>query len=310
MSGPDEPIPDGEAPASAVTPGVAAAAPPPDTVDPIADGDDAVNVQLGDFEGPLDLLLHLVKKHELDILNIPIAFITDRYLAYLQRMQELNLDVAGEYLLMAATLAWLKSRELVPPSPEDEAAALEAEDEDGLDPREELIRRLLEYQKYKEAAAQLGDRPVVGRNVWLRGSSAAAAAGVDGEAATHAPLEEVPVFRLIEAFEKVLSRSRVKLTHDVVVETVSIADRIGQLADRLERERSFTFSSCFDDLDWDGTNLRYQLVVTFLALLEMTRLKMIRVHQPSHAGEIYVSRAEGDLAVQRANVRADEEFSG
>ena len=283
---------------------------PEPPLEPIVEGDDAVTVQLGEFEGPLDLLLHLVKKHELEILTIPIAFITDRYLAYIARMQQLNLDVAGEYLLMAATLAWLKSRELVPPSPEEEAALLAGEDDDGLDPREELVRRLLEYQKYKQAASQLGDRPVVGRNVWLRGSSAASAAGVDGEGSTQAPLEEVPVFRLIEAFERILSRSRVKMTHDVVVEHFSIADRINQLADRLDKERSFTFSSCFDDLDWEGMNLRYQLVVTFLALLEMTRLRMIRVHQPTHVGEIYVSRAEGDLATLRANIRADEEFAG
>jgi len=276
--------------------------------EPIADGDLAVTVAITDFEGPLDLLLHLVQQHELSILDIPIAFITDRYLAYLARMQQLNLDVAGEYLVMAATLAWLKSRELLPPSAEQQAQSLDDED-DGVDPREELIRRLLEYQKYKEVAARLGDRPVVGRNVWLRGSSATVAAGLTPESSSQAPLEEVPVFKLIEAFEKVLSRSRVKLTHDVVVDRISISDRINQLVDRLGREGSFTFGSCFDDLDWGGGNLRQQLVVTFLSILEMTRLKLIRIHQPAHSGEIYVSRAEADLTPGAAS-RADEEFTG
>jgi segregation and condensation protein A len=122
-------------------------------------------VELPEFEGPLDLLLHLVKKHELDILDIPIAFITDRYLQMLDVMRSLNLDVAGEYLLMAATLAHLKSRELVPPDPAEDAALAAEEDEDGLDPRQELIRRLLEYQKFKDAGNQLAGRPVTGRNV-------------------------------------------------------------------------------------------------------------------------------------------------
>src|SRR5215468_8413423 len=117
-------------------------------------------VALDVFEGPLDLLLHLVKKHELSILEIPIAFITEQYLKMLDLMRQLNLDVAGEYLLMAATLTHLKSRELVPPDPTEQVEPDGADDEEGLDPRQELIRRLLEYQKYKEAAQLLGDRPV------------------------------------------------------------------------------------------------------------------------------------------------------
>src|SRR6266567_951633 len=118
-------------------------------------------VALDVFEGPLDLLLHLVKKHELSILDIPIAFVTEKYLEYLDAMAGLDIDIAGEYLLMAATLCHLKSRELLPtPEPEDpDAQAGEGEGEDGVDPRTDLIRRLLEYQKYKEAASNLGNRP-------------------------------------------------------------------------------------------------------------------------------------------------------
>ena len=129
-------------------------------------------VALDVFEGPLDLLLHLVKKHELSILDIPISFVTEKYLEYLDAMQALDIDVAGEYLLMAATLCHIKSRELLPnPEPleaeETDAAIAELE----IDPRADLIKRLLEYQKYKEAAGQLGQRPVIGRNVWGRGTA-------------------------------------------------------------------------------------------------------------------------------------------
>jgi segregation and condensation protein A len=281
----------------------------PDELAPSGDGgdappepiDDAVRVELSDFEGPLDLLLHLVKKHELDILNIPIAFITDRYLAYLASMRALNLDVAGEYLLMAATLAHLKSRELLPPSPEEEQALAEGEDGEEGDPRQELIRRLLEYQKYKEAASQLGDRPVLGRNVWPRGMAqglvvgGADGAGADPTAA--APLEEVPVFRLIESLEKVLARARVKLTHEVVVDRISIGEKIAALVDRLERDGSFTFASCFSFVDDpEAVGLRHQIVITFLAILEMTRLRLLRLHQPATDGDIYLSRVEGEPA--------------
>jgi segregation and condensation protein A len=283
---------------AADSPGSAAAA---------AEADDAIRVELSEFEGPLDLLLHLVKKHELEILNIPIAFITDQYLKYLARMQALDLDVAGEYLLMAATLAALKSRELLPPSPEEEAAAaaLDGEDGDGLDPRQELIRRLLEYQKYKEAAAQLGERPVVGRNVWLRGMPAHLVAGIDSATLDQAPLAEVPVFQLIESLEKVLARARVKLTHDVVVDRISITDKIHEMVDRLEREGSFTFASCFDFVDRaEAAGLRHQIVVTFLALLEMTRLKMIGLHQPAEHGEIYISRGTAPQAAPSSEEQA------
>lgn len=277
--------------------------------EPVAEGAQSVRVELPDFEGPLDLLLHLVKKHELDIFNIPISFITERYLEYIQVMQALNLDVAGEYLLMAATLAYLKSRELVPPTPEELAAEAEAEEEEVGDPRQELIRRLLEYQKYKEAAARLGERPVIGRNVWTRGGKAEDLAGLVGS--SEAPLAEVPVFKLIEALEKVLAKARVKMTHDVVVDRISITDKINEIVDRLAREPSFTFASCFAFVEQpEVVNLRHQIVITFLALLEMTRLKMLRLHQPADRGEIYVARGDADASALAAATRADEEFRG
>ena len=250
-------------------------------------------VELPIFEGPLDLLLHLVKKHELDIFDIPIAFVTEKYLAYLDLMRALSLEVAGEYLLMAATLMYLKSRELLPTP--DPAQAAEDEADEG-DPREELIRRLLEYQKYKAAAESLSGRPVVGRNVWLRGQKVE----VDP---LEQPLAEVSVFKLIEALGKVMAKAKVSFAHDVVVDRISIADRIQQLCDRLEREEQFTFESCFAVDGLGPLQLRLEVVTTFLAILEMTRLKMIRLHQVED-GAIYVARAASDLKSAAADAAA------
>jgi segregation and condensation protein A len=245
-------------------------------------------VSLPVFEGPLDLLLHLVKKHELDVLDIPVNFITEKYLEYLDLMRQTNLDIAGEYLLMAATLVHLKSRELLP-SPEPLSAADEIDDEDGLDPRQELIRRLLEYQKYKEAAERLDDMPVTGRNVWTRG--APQGDGATDLAPATTPFAEVSVFKLLEALADVLAKARVKLSHDVVVDRLSIADRIHQLVVRLDAEGSFSFRSCFvgpDGEEVSAAQLKHDVVVTFLAILEMTRVKMIRITQ--NGDEITITR--------------------
>jgi len=261
-------------------------------------------VELPDFEGPLDLLLHLVKKHELDILNIPIAFITDQYLRMLDLMRSLDLDVAGEYLLMAATLAHLKSRELVPLDPVEEETLAKEDEDDDIDPRQELIRRLLEYQKFKDAAGKLADRPVTGRNVWPRGSSAEEVAGLHALPGG-APLAEVPVFRLIESLERVLSRAKVTFTHDVVTDRISISDKINELAERLERDGSFSFESCFAFVEEGGqaAQVKGQVVVTFLAILEMTRLKMVRLTQADVGSSIYITKAGADLKVQAEALR-------
>jgi segregation and condensation protein A len=280
-------------------------------------------IELPDFEGPLDLLLHLVKKHELSIVDIPIAFVTDQYLKMLDVMRELQLDVAGEYLLMAATLCHLKSRELVPPDPAELAAEADAEAaaENEIDPRQEHIRRLLEYQKYKEAAGALGGRPVAGRNVWNRGARMEDVLGVH-VLPGGAPLAEVPVFQLIESLERVLSRAKITSTHDVVLDRVSITDRIHELVERLERDGTFTFESCFDFVEKGGSygQIRYAVVVTFLAILEMTRLKMVRITQTvpegasaagSAAADIYVTRAAADLRAQAETLnKKGDEYGG
>src|SRR4051812_44337783 len=260
-------------------------------------------VALDVFEGPLDLLLHLVKKHELSILDIPIAFVTEKYLEYLDAMAGLDIDVAGEYLLMAATLCHIKSRELLPssePLEEDgEASGLEGEDVD-VDPRADLIKRLLEYQKYKEAAEKLGQRPVVGRNVWGRGTATedAVSEGIDTDAI--APLAPFPVHKLIEAFDRVMRSAKLKVAHNVMIDRLSVSQKISELTDRLEKEGKFAFTSMFSFLR-DGQprtveEIRHEAVVTFLALLEMAKLRLIALSQaPEDDEEIFIQRAADDL---------------
>lgn len=234
------------------------------------------SVSLPTFEGPLDLLLHLCQKHELDILDIPIGFVTEKYLEYLSVLQLLDLDLASEYLVMAATLAHIKSKMLLPaPPPGQEDDAL-AEDEE--DPREALIRRLLEYQKYKQAGADLQARGVAGRDVFFR--------GMPVEEAVHAgipPLAQVALFSLVEAFQGVLAKSKIKLSHDVVHERITLTDRINELVDVLRVKRRVQFEDLFTEL-----STRFDLVITFLALLEMTKLRMTRLVQEDPLAAIYV----------------------
>jgi segregation and condensation protein A len=233
------------------------------------------SVSLPTFEGPLDLLLHLCQKHELNILDIPIGFVTEKYLEYLAVMQLMQLDVASEYLVMAATLAHIKSKMLLPaPPPGQEDEVLEDEE----DPRESLIRRLLEYQKYKQAAADLVSRGVAGRDVFLR--------GIELEEAVKTglpPLAEVPLYAIVEAFQGVLARSKVKLSHDVVHDRISITDRIQELTESLRTRGRMTFEDLFRDL-----TTKFDLVITFLALLEMTRLRMTHLVQTEPLAPLYV----------------------
>jgi segregation and condensation protein A len=258
-------------------------------------------VALDVFEGPLDLLLHLVKKHELSILDIPISFVTEKYLDYLDAMAALDIDVAGEYLLMAATLCHIKSRELLPtPEPlEDEETEAGEAGEIEVDPRADLIRRLLEYQKYKEAALHLGNQPVVGRNVWSRGTAIEDAVGEGVDPDAIAPLASFPVQKLIEAFDRVMGQAKLKVTHNVMIDRLSVSQKIAELTDRLEAEGRFTFSSMFsflrDSTPRSMAEVRHEAVVTFLALLEMAKLRLIAISQPVTDDEIFIERAGEDL---------------
>jgi len=239
---------------------------------------DGCTISLPEFEGPLDLLLHLIQKHELDIFDIPVAFVTARYLEYIQLMQALDLDLAAEYLLMAATLAHIKSRMLLPASPADDADATAAADDEGEDPREALVRRLLEYQKFKSAAEDLAARGVAGRDVFPRGIA------VDAGSLGEAPLAELPLFALLDAFKRILEKRKLTVSHEVTSERVSIAERINEIVERLRGVRTCVFDELFE-----GDRTRMDLVVTFLALLEMTRLHMTRLYQTDSLGPLHVT---------------------
>ncbi|HEX2688622.1 MAG TPA: segregation/condensation protein A [Kofleriaceae bacterium] len=271
-------------------------------------------VALDVFEGPLDLLLHLVKKHELSILDIPISFVTEKYLEYLDAMAALDIDVAGEYLLMAATLCHIKSRELLPspePLEEEEGEAGEGGDVE-VDPRADLIRRLLEYQKYKEAAEHLGHQPVIGRNVWSRGAPVEDAVGDGVDPDAIAPLAPFPVHKLIEAFDRVMQQAKLKVSHDVMIDRLSVSQKISELTDRLETEGRFTFTSMFSFLR-DGApralaEVKHEAVVTLLALLEMAKLRLIVLSQPVTDDEIFIERAGDDLRtrMEQGVARSDD----
>ena len=235
---------------------------------------DAYRVKLEVFEGPLDLLIHLIKQSELNVYDIPIALITEQYLAYIELMQELNLDVAGEFLVMASTLIHIKSKMLLP-RPETAAGVEEEED-----PREALVRRLIEHQKFKAAAELLHERETIRSAQFIRPDSRVAGAEEDNDE----PELEVDLFSLLTAFKGVLESASRRPPMVIPPEQISIEDRIEQLLARL----SETEACGFEDLFSDGDGSRPFMIVTFLALLEMIRLKLIRVFQSGSFGAIRV----------------------
>jgi segregation and condensation protein A len=235
---------------------------------------EAYPVKLQHFEGPLDLLIHLIKRNEVNIYDIPIALITDQYLTYLAFMQELNLDLAGEFLVMAATLIHIKSRLLLPrPTPEIEG---ELDEED---PRDALVRRLLEHQRYKAAAELLHEREILRSAQFPRPDGAVA--DLVGE--PEEPELEVDLFTLIAAFRTVVERAKTRPRVILPPEQLSIEQRIDQLLERLSETEAVGFEELFAD-----ASSRQDLIVTFLAMLEMIRLKLIRVFQSGSFGPIRV----------------------
>ena len=230
-------------------------------------------IKLDIFEGPLDLLLHLVKKNEVELSDIPVATITDQYLAYLGLLQQLDLDVAGEYLVMAATLLHLKSRLLLP-------GEETSEEEEGEDPRAELARQLLEYQRFKEAAEMLTRRDLLDRDVFTR-------APLQDETDTEPDIVyDVSLGDLLDALQDVLKRAAPEVVHEVILEQVSLREQLCFVLDML-RERT---AVVFTDLFPSGVR-RLQILVTFLAVLELVRTRMVQIHQEEHFGPIVLTLA-------------------
>jgi segregation and condensation protein A len=258
-------------------------------------------VKLPAFEGPLDLLLHLIRANEVDIADIPIALISEQYLAYLELMRMLDLDVAADYLLMAATLAHIKSRLLLPPDPDLLA-------DDGLeDPRAELARRLAEYARYKDAAVELARRPILGRDVFTGAADT-----------TELPEKEgvlvVSLFGLLEAMQSVLARIPPELAHHTVARArLTLQECMVQVMDAL---RAADPSSVrFEDLLLGSEPTRERVVLAFLSILELAKIQALLIFQnvdesgrPSGPIRVRLAVALDDAAIQEAGARADAEL--
>jgi segregation and condensation protein A len=217
------------------------------------------------FEGPMDLLVHLIKKNELDIYDIPIAMVTDQYLQYLEWIKIMNIDFAGEFIVMASTLAQIKSRMLLP-------AAADEEEED--DPRQEIIRPLIEYLQMKSAAEQLSERHMLGDATFVRSSDRRDFLDEEDE-----PYVQVGLFELIDAFQKILAKIPGDMRLEFTLDKISVKERITQITDILEAEGSVTFDQLFSEQPDKA-----EVIVTFLAVLEMVKLTLIRIAQHAQTG--------------------------
>ena len=240
-------------------------------------------VKLDIFEGPLDLLLYLIRKNEVDIYDIPIALITEQYLEYLDLMTVLNLDIAGDFLVMAATLAKIKSKMLLPPSVDSE----EGEEED--DPRAELMEHLLEYQQYKEVADRLKNRELLEKDIFTRTQIEEHIPELDKNSA----VIEASLFDLVDALKKVIERKDLPGNlMEVAVEKISVREKIGEILSTVKKNQQIIFQSLFD-----GLSTKYEIVVAFLALLELMRLRAIKVFQVHPHGEIRIIALERDVRI-------------
>ena len=251
-------------------------------------------VRIENFEGPLDLLLHLIKKNEINICDIPIAMIAQQYLVYIEAMNELNLNVAGEFLIMAATLLQIKSKMLLPA---DEAAE---DDEEGQDPREELVRRLLEYKSYKEAARQLDDQEKMWREIFSREQGPPEPVETD-----ETLLDNVTLFDLVDALKGIIDRNPGRKLIEIIPDNLTVRERMNVILEMLEGKDSVSFVSLFEE-----SCHRLVVIVTFLAMLELIRLRVARVFQGETFGPILVSRAFSLVPDPAELDEADSEWRG
>lgn len=239
---------------------------------------DEYKVSLEVFEGPLDLLLYLIKKDELEIFNIPIEHVTKQYLAYVDMMKMLDLNIAGEFLVMAATLMMIKSRMLLPV--EDRPELDDEED----DPRWELVRQLVEYKKFKDAAEHLDDLQLQQENIFGRGGDGVDL-GQDGSVSLH----DVSIFDLITAFQEALKKAKKEddLT-EIFADRWTVADKVDQIMRLIQTKGGTRMMTLFE-----GMTHRYEMVCTFLAILELMKLRHIRAVQRETFGDIEIVAAEG-----------------
>lgn len=247
----------------------------------------AVHFKLPVFEGPLDLLLHLIKSNKIDIYDIPILDITRQYLEYIELMKELNLEIAGDFLVMASTLIHIKSRMLLPPAEEEK-------DEPDEDPRAELVKRLLEYEAYKETSSHFRKREDIWNNVFRRGLP-------DKDSFEFEPepeLFEASVFDLISAFQKLLEKAPEEI-REITREKLTVSDRINYIVERLEREEGIKFEDLFED-----GYTKVTLLVTFLAMLEIVRLGLVKIYQEKAFESIWLLKPREEASAEPAQDEA------
>jgi segregation and condensation protein A len=240
------------------------------------------NIKIPVFEGPFDLLLHLIKENKIDIYDIPIALITGRYLQYIEMMKELNLEIAGEFLVMAATLIYIKSRMLLPP--DEEASTEELED-----PRLELVNRLVEYQTFKEAAFNLRKR----EEEWMKVFQKEPVSDEEG-----LYLFDINLFDLLGAFKKILDTASPELM-SITKETLTVKDKMSVIMEMLEGQEAIRFEEMFKvgiDSQREGVT-RLQLIITFIALLELIRLGLAKAYQEKEFGNIWVINPAKELKI-------------
>ena len=245
---------------------------------------ESCSVKLDSFEGPLDLLLHLIKKHEIDIYDIPISLISEQYNQYLETLKELNLDIVGDYLRMAAELGYIKSRMLLPKQVAEEDDELE-------DPREELVKRLIEYQRYKDASYQLFSLDLLGRDIYARKFDELS----DMDLKEFQAPFRVDLWTLIDAFKTVIERQSAQKEDeaDIIVETdfMTVEDKIEEILQRIEEYNSFSFSDLFE-----LSLSKMSLILTFMALLELVKQQVVTVFQENQFDDIKINFA-GDKKI-------------
>jgi len=230
--------------------------------------DDIYRVQITDiFEGPMDLLVHLIIKNEVDIYDIPIALITKQYLDYIQWLKSMNIELAGDFLIMAATLTQVKSKMLLPATEDDE---------DQEDPRQEITRPLMEYLQLKSAADDLSGRTLLGKDTFTKGHDDEDYLIDQGET-----MIKIGLFELIDAFQKILKNISSDHLVDLTADSISVKDRIAEIVDIFEKQNSVTFNELFS-LKAD----KCDVIVTFLAILEMVKLNLVKMAQHVQTGII------------------------
>lgn len=259
-----------------------------------------LRIDVPSFAGPLDLLLHLIKRHSMDIFDIPIVTITRKYVEALDEFKALDLDLAGDFLVMAATLTQIKSKMLLPADEQDDAG----EDEDEEDPRAELVRRLIEYQKFKEAAEQFRQMHHIGNQAFTRRADNDWGLAEDDPLISDKtiPVAPIEVYELIEMFAKALKNHKPKLIHAIQFEKVSLRARLTELIEFSQGKNQFNFRDLMDQFE---VKHKVDVIVTFLAVLEMARLKLLKVEQEWKSSTILLTPIIENLVTAKEDLVAD-----